>query len=199
MGTDGAGSVQLSWITASARKECDVFEHTATFQTATLPPPADLAALIATLGSENAVQREKARNELLALGRPAVEPLVKSLGSKDNQVRWEAAKALGSLPDPAAAPALVAALEDERLGVRWLAAEALVALGRDALRPLLQAMSNPIKLRGISSGAHHVLHALAGRASCRPIVTPLLAALRGYEPGIWVTRAAREALRRLEA
>jgi len=50
---------------------------------------------------------------LIALGRPAVDSPVELLGHRVPHVRWEAAKALGGIGDPKAAPALVEALEED--------------------------------------------------------------------------------------
>ena len=47
---------------------------------------------------------------------------------------------LRDIGDPAAAPALVRALEDENFDIRWIAAEGLIAVGQGALTPLLQAL-----------------------------------------------------------
>jgi len=46
--------------------------------------------------------------------------------SKQQQVRWEAAKTLVIIADPLAIPALIKGLKDEIFDIRWLAAEALM-------------------------------------------------------------------------
>ena len=80
--------------------------------------------------AEDAVVRRRARNGLIVLGNLAVDPLIQLLRDPTTHVRWEAAKALGSIGAPRAAPALVRVLdEDEDFDVRWLAAEALAGLG----------------------------------------------------------------------
>ena len=86
--------------------------------------------------------------------RPRLQPLFAALELTDKETarlkhwRWEmrlrAAERLGYLGDPASAPALRAALQDEVLAVRFAAARALVALGdEEALEPILLAFDLP--------------------------------------------------------
>ena len=97
-------------------------------------------SLVGDLTSRARATREKARESLVALGKPAVPSLIPLLSHRKPHVRWEAAKTLCDIADPIAATALVNALEDEDGDVRWLAAEGLIALGRDGLQPLLTAL-----------------------------------------------------------
>ncbi len=158
--------------------------------------PVEIPALIAALASRDGGERERAREALVALGKPAVAPLVDALSDRNRQVRWEAAKALACLGDPSAARALAVALGDERIGVRWLAAEALIALGRDALEPLFRALLEPGNADPLAEGAHHVLHVLAKKKGGQWL-TPVVEALDSYQPGIAVPMAAYRALEQL--
>lgn len=111
------------------------------------------------LACKDGMIRGKARGSLVALGKPAVAALVHALQtSKLDQVRWEAAKALGAIGDVRAIPSLVKALEDSDSDVAWLAAEALRKFRKAAWSPLLRALmkagSDSFSLR---EGAHHVL------------------------------------------
>ena len=65
--------------------------------------PAGIPELIAALASSSPVARKKAREGLVALGRPAVPALIQLLSHRQPHVRWEAAKALGAVADPIAA------------------------------------------------------------------------------------------------
>jgi HEAT repeat protein len=119
----------------------------------------NLESLIDMLANKDGVIRQKAREELMALGKPAVFSLIQALqNSKLDQVRWEAAKALGSINDTRSIPPLVKALEDSNSDVAWTAADALKAFRKAAWPPLLQALikstSESVALR---KGAHHVL------------------------------------------
>jgi hypothetical protein len=118
----------------------------------------NLESLMEMLASINGENRQKARKLLVALGKPAAPSLARALqNSKVDQVRWEAAKTLGTIGDTKAIPALVKALEDKDLDVAWLAAEALRKLKKAAwpklLRVLIKKGSDSASLR---RGAHHV-------------------------------------------
>ena len=94
---------------------------------------ARIPPLIENLAGQDPVVREKAREAVLAIGKPAVPLLIQLLAHRGPHVRWEAAKALCSIADPIAATALVNALDDGDSDVRWVAAEGLTALGREGL------------------------------------------------------------------
>ena len=153
---------------------------------------------IDALADADVLTRDYARHGLVRMGAPAVGPLVEALGSSDEHVRWEAAKALGEIADPAAAPALIAALDDQRFAVRWLAAEGLIALKREGVAALLRALMTAswdnVWLR---EGAHHVLRSQLGAAfGCH--LAPVVAALEGLEPSVTVPASAYHALEALD-
>jgi HEAT repeat protein len=111
------------------------------------------------LASKDGMIRQKARESLVALGKPSVSSLIQALqNSPSDQVRWEAAKALGAIGDTRSIPSLVKALEDSNFDVAWLAAEALSTFKKTAWPPLLRALtkdgSHSVLLR---QGIHHVL------------------------------------------
>jgi len=114
--------------------------------------------------------RIKARQYLVAIGEPAVSPLVEALAHRNQWVRWETAKSLGQIDSPAAAQALVRALEDDMFDVRWLAAKGLLTVGRDALVPLLHALLERSDSELLREGAHHIFHDLARGALERAYV-----------------------------
>jgi hypothetical protein len=148
-----------------------------------------ISSMIADLARDVPLVRVSARESLVAIGGPAVPTLIETLGDPNRRVRWEAAKALSQIGDPAAAEALVRALEDELFGVRWLAAEGLIAMGRGGVQPLLQALIERSDSDWLRQGAHHVLHELA-RTGLEE-VRPVLAALEDIEPSVGVPPAAR--------
>jgi HEAT repeat protein len=119
----------------------------------------NLESLMNLLASKNGATRMKARKSLVALGKPAVPSLNRTLQySKEDHVRWEAAKTLGAIGDMRSIPALVSALEDSDQGVVWLAAEALRKFKKIAwpqlMRALVKSKPDSVSLR---QGAHHVL------------------------------------------
>jgi HEAT repeat protein len=92
--------------------------------------PETIDLLVVELGNKDGFVREQARLLLVYIGEPAVVPLIEALSDRRKQVRWEAAKALSDIADPASAPALVEVLKDRVFDIRWLAAVGLIAIGR---------------------------------------------------------------------
>ncbi len=130
--------------------------------------------LIADLHSSDGGVRRQARNTLVLIGKPGVDFLIQLLNDPDDDVRWEAAKALAEIVDPKAASGLVSLLMDHNYGVRWLAAEALIPIGRDALRPLLERLTEHPESSWLRRGALHVFHNLAERApDLKEVVGPV--------------------------
>ena len=152
---------------------------------------------IAELGSRDGMVRQRARSSLVAVRKPAIVPLAKLTKDRNEQVRWEAAKALGEIADPKTAAPLTCALEDEEFDVRWLAAEGLIALKSKGLPPLLKALIKRPQSVWLREGAHHVLHDLA-RTRLRKQVMVLMKALEGVEPEIEVPPAAQNLLNSLK-
>lgn len=144
---------------------------------------ATIRMLVNDLCSEDGLVRVRARKHLVALGNQAVRPLKKLLGSKREWVRWEAAKALGQIGDPAAAQALIKALEDNMFDVRWLAAEGLIYMGKSALVPLLQAIRECPDSFWLREGVHHVLHDI-NNGKIAEIIRPVIMALESFEPSV---------------
>ncbi len=149
------------------------------------------------LSSSDDLSRTRACRTLIAMGKAAVPFLVEALKFPDDLGRWEAAKALSEIGDPAAAPALVHALGDDEFEVRWRAAEGLARMGVAGLKPLLHALiedSNSVLLR---DGAHHVFHKIA-RGELGKYIVPVLMALESTLPSVKVPKSALSALEGLE-
>ena len=64
-----------------------------------------IKTLIMALSSFNDFSRVEARKALESMGSQAVPHLIEALKHPDYLRRWEAAKALGEIKDPSAAPA----------------------------------------------------------------------------------------------
>jgi HEAT repeat protein len=154
-----------------------------------------IPALIAMLAVKDSLARQRARESLVDIGKPAVVPLMEALAApaSDYYVRWEAAKVLSELEDPEAAPVLVNALEDDSFGIRWLAAEGLISLGQDGLAPILEALVQRSDSAVLREGAHHVLRML-NEGDLHAQLAPVLAALEDIEPIVEVPVAAHAAL-----
>jgi|WetSurMetagenome_2_1015567.scaffolds.fasta_scaffold01849_6 HEAT repeat protein len=155
-----------------------------------------IKSLIADLGSQDGMVRVRARKSLVAIGRRAVKPLAKVMASKKEWVRWEAAKSLGQIGDPAATQSLIKALEDKMFDVRWLAAEGLISIGRKVTVPLLRALMEHPDSLWLQEGVHHVLHDVNKRDISK-VLQPVIAALESFEPSVEAPLAARIALEML--
>ncbi len=153
--------------------------------------------LTAQLQSEDGTHRQRARNDIIKIGRPAVPFLIQLLSSPSERLRWEACKALGRIVDPASSAPLVEALRDNSMEIRWLAAEDLIALGEDAIVPLLQALEIHFNSVFLLEGAHHVLHAFEKRKLLKKKTLAVLDSLRYLTPKIEVAVAAAQALESL--
>jgi HEAT repeat protein len=152
-----------------------------------------IASLIADLASEDGITRVRARRALADIGHTAVGPLVEALTSKKEWVRWEAAKTLAQIGDPAATRTLIDALSNSEFEIRWLAAEGLIHIGDRAIRPLLKELIGNSDSLFIREGAHHILRDLP-ETRYREILTPVLHALEDVEPSLEVAVAAKAAL-----
>jgi HEAT repeat protein len=160
--------------------------------------PNDVSGLVAALGDDNGLARQRAREAMVDIGQPAESALRTALTSPHEQVRWEAAKALSEIAAPESASGLVTALEDSEFSVRWIAAEGLVAIGHRSIEPLLEALVTRGDRQWLREGAHHVLKALSKRSS-HETLAPVLAALEGMEPELVVPPAAKAALKSMRA
>jgi HEAT repeat protein len=159
----------------------------------------DSTAWMDMLASKDGMLRQKAREALVKLGKPAVPSLIQALKpSQPDQVRWEAAKALSAIGDVRSIPALVDTLEDRESGVAWLAAEALHHFNQVAWVPLLQALvergTNSVPLR---QGAHHVLRNQEGDGF-NDVLAALLKALESSTVPEATAVAALAFLKRVE-
>jgi HEAT repeat protein len=152
--------------------------------------------LIADLKSKDGIIRQRSRQSLVAIGRPSVACLVKLMKDRNDQVRWEATKALAEIGDPAAASSLTSALEDEEFDIRWLAAEGLIALKLEGLSPLLKALTERPQSVWLREGAHHVLRELA-KSGFHKMVQSLLETLEDMDAEIELPEAATELLNAL--
>jgi HEAT repeat protein len=159
--------------------------------------------LITRLHDADGMVRQQARIDLVNIGQPAVDHLTQALADPNEQVQWEAAKALSQIGDVKSVQTLIALLEEPRPGIRWLAAEGLVAVGLPAVEPLLRALLMRTDSIWLREGAHHVLHDLVRAqpvdSPLRSLLMPVLAALSGPEPALTTPAIAWQALAQLPA
>lgn len=119
--------------------------------------------LIKQLGSDSGIIRQKARFELVAIGKQAIPHLIGLQYSKEQHIRWEAMKTLSQIADPSCIPILIKALENHIFDVRWLAAVALIEIGHASVVPLLEALESRNDSLFLREGAHHVLKFLKSK------------------------------------
>lgn len=119
--------------------------------------PSQIDALITTLVNSEGLTRQRARHELVEIGEPAVDALIKTLDVRNNYVHWQAAKALSQIASPKSIETLVKLLQDDDMGVRWIAADGLTVVGEKSLDPLLDALIHQVGSYTLREGAHHIL------------------------------------------
>ncbi|HVP79074.1 MAG TPA: DUF302 domain-containing protein [Thermodesulfobacteriota bacterium] len=155
-----------------------------------------LRDLIMGLSSEEEAVRIHSRESLVRIGSPAVASLSRVLRHGSHWVRWEAAKALGEIGDPSAAPDLVAALRDEEFDVRWLASEGLTKLKTAGLQSLLHVLMTEVDSPELREGAHYVVRNLI-EGGLKEYLAPVMSALDDVEPALEVPLAAKAAHEKL--
>lgn len=157
-------------------------------------------ALIKDLHHPDGLQRQRARFGLIHIGHEAVQPLIAVVQNEKGQARWEAIETLSRMTAPAAAPALIDALQDEDVGIRWAASNALISQDRAALKPLFQALVRPEMFGSAQfrQYACHILHVLNDRRLLLPNEIKVFLALEGPEPDVKVPWAAGAALEDLQ-
>lgn len=149
---------------------------------------------IQDLGSDDIHVREHARYLLIEAGEDASPLLVDILKTGGERKRWEAARLLGEIRDPATAEALVQALVDQSIGVHWAASEALIAIGQAAIVPLLNGLIRHFDSARFRQGAYHVLHTFEHFQQLDAKALEVLDALRSVEPSASAPWAAERAI-----
>jgi HEAT repeat protein len=157
----------------------------------------DARPLVSSLGSNDPSERERARIDLVAMGRAAVLLLVDALKARSSVACWEAAKALGSIKDPAAANALAELLDHDDGNVRWVAAQALIALRSEGLRQTLMELLTHAGSVRVQDAARHVIYHFAHDFRGESL-QPLLTKFQAYQPGVAIPPAALHALHEME-
>ena len=153
----------------------------------------DIDTLVSNLSSDESIVRQQARHDLVRIGAPATEAIQKLADSDVGHVRWECAKTLAAIGDPASTDTLIKLLEDPDNGTVWDAALGLITIGKPAAKPLLRAVIDRTSHFSIIAGAHHALHEMSENewgASLKPVYE----ALHSSEPGASAPVAAAKAL-----
>ena len=155
--------------------------------------------LIAQLSNQDGMQRQKAREELVALGGIDVtRALIIELSDPRRDVRWEAGKALIEIADPIAAPSLVRQLLDEDGDIRWQAAGGLATMGEPGLLVTLNAAIRHAGNSEFCDAAHHAFKEFRKAGVHRQVLEPVMEACDGNEPGVALPVAAYKVLEQIK-
>lgn len=162
------------------------------------PDSAEIESWVAALRDGDGMVRQSARERLVRLRFAATPFLVPLLSDHDSQTRWEAAKALSEIADPASVPVLIRSLGDDDGDVSWLAAEGLASMGSPAVAPLLRTLIDRVGDAWIRRGAHHVLGELR-HTNVGDAISEVYTELSDTGEDVEIIAAAERALRRLDA
>ena len=139
--------------------------------------------------------REQARHKLVSLGKGAMPILSEAVLSDNPNLRWQAAKVISLLDDPAVIPDLLEIIEENpHFGVRWAASDGLIHLGREALVPLFQHLMDHPDSVWLRESALHILHSLRDRNVESDAINTMITALTDILPEVEIPRAGLKAL-----
>jgi HEAT repeat protein len=153
-----------------------------------------IQTLTEALAGADGLQRKRARETLVLVGDPAVEPLRALLESPQKRLRWEAVRTLVAIVDPPSLEAFVQLLDDPLSEVRWLAGDGLIRLGPRSTEAVLRSLIHGTLSKGRREGAHRVLRGLsADNQVLAEIVGPVIETLgiESADRGVIATRAGR--------
>jgi HEAT repeat protein len=136
----------------------------------------EIEHLVDQLASDDTVVRIRARESLVEIGAEAVPAICRLADARKDAVRWECAKTLSEIGDPASIDTLIRLLEDSEEGTRWDAAVGLINVGKSAVVPLLGAIIHRSTDYTIIDGARHVVHEFSKTSWGEPL-KPLYEAL----------------------
>ncbi len=121
--------------------------------------PQTIKALIAAFDTSDSCSLIDAQTALVAMGPPAIGPLIAALEADNPKIAALAAQTLGKLGATEALGGLIAALDAFEWPVREQAALALGRLGqRAAILPLENALHDPVS--AVGRAIRHALHQL---------------------------------------
>ncbi len=151
-----------------------------------------LQSLLGTMASDKGMERKRAREILVLMGEKA-EPQVRALLDEANKkVRWEAAKTLAAMVEPASLPAFLTLLGDHASDLRWIAADGLINLGPRSVVPLLESLLTATPVKGQGEMAARVFRELSSNNEVlAEILAPVLDALKEPDPAILSPRVSR--------
>ena len=157
-------------------------------------PGGDIDALIEGLHDPDEKERKIAEFALFSQGGRAVKPLIHALEVDDAAIRMEAARILGDLRLPEAAPALIQALNDANEGVSATAVNALIELREDALRPILERLADGPVTDRMRDGIYHALRGLENFGILRGNLKHMVDVVKSNSPAATIQGEAQQML-----
>lgn len=157
-------------------------------------PPA-IAELLHAMDGRDGTAREKARQQIVTVGAPAVPHLIQAAHGGHWQLRLEATRALASIAEPNSAEALARQFDDSP-EIGWAAAEGLKHMGVPGARAALQQLLQHPSSHGVRVSAHHALREQQAPA-VRAAILPVVQALEDSAPASEAPVAAFAALQKL--
>ncbi|MFA5105263.1 MAG: HEAT repeat domain-containing protein [Candidatus Margulisiibacteriota bacterium] len=134
-------------------------------------------ALIKQIGnSYSGLESESAADMLVEIGKPAVNPLINVLTSKDNPGSSYAAKALGEIGDDSAIEPLKNAAKDTRNEVREKAMSALgkfAGIDKEIVVIIIKTLEEDKESLVRQAAMEALVHNMALVSDCRPIIKAL--------------------------
>jgi len=121
----------LSWLIESLEDPSEEVRQCAALGLYHHPAEEAIPVLIHCLSDPDPLTVNLASNALVAVGAPAVPALLDLLRDAAHMTRVGTIRALASIGDPRAIPALMAALEEDSLNMKYWAEEGLERLGLD--------------------------------------------------------------------
>ena len=133
-------------------------------------------ALIRGLGSSDGEIRGNARAGFVKMGKEAIDYLSELVGAPIENLRLEAARALGEIGGPETAALLVEAMQNGQPDIRQAAATGLANMGFHTLKLLLGAFINHPENKNLRAGLIAV-HAAMSDPELKQKLSPLAEAL----------------------
>ncbi len=118
----------------------------------------EIKSLLQKLGSKDFQTRVEAREQLVAMGKDAIDYLAEYVTHPQRIYRIETVKILSEIGDPLAIPLFLEAFYDDDPDVRWIAAEGLIKLGNKSFIPVLKIITKDSGNLYVRRAAYHVLH-----------------------------------------
>ncbi len=164
-------------------ESCEIYEHNSIREgilqaLEKIADPRTVGILITSLKREMNVPQKIAKEALIKIGKPSVEPLIQvlhehsSMSVRDTDIRKSVVEALGRIGDKRAVKPLFQFLKDEDKSIRYAVDEALKKIGdAGVVEPFIQILKN--EDRDIRNSAARRLVMIGDIQAIEPIINAL--------------------------